>query len=40
MDKNNRLCGIVTEIDTATHAPERRTGEVVEAVASAPPHHF
>ena len=40
MDENKRLCGIVTEADVATHAPEQRTGELVEAIASAPPQHF
>jgi CBS domain-containing protein len=40
MDENKRLCGIVTEADIAMHAPEQRTGELVEAIASAPPQHF
>ena len=40
MDENKRLCGIVTEADIATHAPEQTTGEFVEAIASAPPQHF
>jgi CBS domain-containing protein len=40
MDENKRLCGIVTEADIATHAPEQMTGEFVEAIASAPPQHF
>jgi CBS domain-containing protein len=40
IDKNKRLCGIVTEADIATHAPEHKTGEFVEAIASAPPQHF
>jgi CBS domain-containing protein len=40
MDENKRLCGIVTEADIATHAPEQLTGEFVEAIASAPPQHF
>jgi CBS domain-containing protein len=40
MDDNKRLCGIITEADIATHAPERMTGEFVEAIASAPPQHF
>jgi CBS domain-containing protein len=40
MDEHKRLCGIVTEADIATHAPEQVTGEFVEAIASAPPQHF
>jgi CBS-domain-containing membrane protein len=40
MDENKRLCGIVTEADIATHAPEQMTGELVGAIASAPPQHF
>jgi CBS domain-containing protein len=40
VDENKRLCGIVTEADIATHAPEQKTGEFVEAIASAPPQHF
>jgi CBS domain-containing protein len=40
IDENKRLCGIVTEADIATHAPEQKTGEFVEAIASAPPQHF
>jgi hypothetical protein len=40
MAENKRLCGIVTEADIATHAPEQKTGELVEAIASAPPQHF
>ena len=40
MDENKRLCGIVSEADIATHAPEQMTGEFVEAIASAPPQHF
>jgi CBS domain-containing protein len=40
MDENKRLCGIVTEADIATHAPEQQTGELVGAIASAPPQHF
>src|SRR4029453_16681438 len=27
MDDDKRLCGIVTEADIATHAPEQKTGE-------------
>jgi CBS domain-containing protein len=40
MDDDKRLCGIVTEADIATHAPEQMTGEFVVAIASAPPQHF
>lgn len=40
MDETKRLCGIITEADIATHAPEQKTGEFVEAIASAPPQHF
>jgi CBS domain-containing protein len=39
-DENKRLCGIVTEADIATHAPGQKTGEFLEAIASAPPQHF
>ena len=39
-EKNKRLCGIVTEADIATHAPGRKTGELVGAIASAPPDHL
>jgi CBS domain-containing protein len=40
MDSDKRLCGIVTEADIAMHAPEQRTGELLGAIASAPPQHF
>ena len=40
VDENKRLCGIVTEADIATHAPERKTAQFVEAIASASPQHF
>lgn len=40
VDQNKRLCGIVTEADIATNVPEQKTGEFVEAIASAPPQHF
>jgi CBS domain-containing protein len=40
MDDDKRLCGIITEADIATHAPEGKTGELVEAIASRPPQHF
>ena len=40
MDQDKRLCGILSEADIATHAPEQKTGELVEAIALAPPQHF
>jgi CBS domain-containing protein len=40
MDDDKRLCGIVTEADVAMHAPEGKTGELVEAIAGMPPQHF
>jgi CBS domain-containing protein len=40
MDSDKRLCGIVTEADIATNASEQTTGELLEAIASAPPQHF
>jgi CBS domain-containing protein len=40
MDDNKRLSGIITEADVATHAPEGKTGELVEAIAAEPPQHF
>ena len=40
MDDNKRLSGIITEADVATHAPEGKTGELVEAIAAVPPQHF
>jgi CBS domain-containing protein len=40
MDDGKRLTGIITEADVATHAPEGKTGEMVEAIAAKPPQHF
>ena len=40
MDDNKRLIGIVTEADVAAHAPEAKTGELIEAIAAKPPQHF
>ncbi len=40
MDDDKRLSGIITEADVATHAPEGKTGELVEAIAAKPPQHF
>jgi CBS domain-containing protein len=35
-----RLCGIITEADIATHTPREKTGELLDAIASAQPQHF
>lgn len=40
MDDDKRLSGIITEADVATHAPEGKTGELIEAIATKPPQHF
>ena len=40
LDDSKRLCGIITEGDIATHASDRKTGQLVEAIASQPPQHF
>ena len=40
MDDDKRLNGIITEADVATHAPEDKTGGLVEAIAAKPPQHF
>ena len=40
LDDGKKLCGIVTEADIATHVPEQKTGETLEAIASAKPQHF
>jgi CBS domain-containing protein len=40
MDDDKRLSGIITEADVATHAPEGKTGELVEAIAAQPAQHF
>ena len=40
MDDDKKLTGIITEADIATHAPEGKTGELVEAIAAQPPQHF
>jgi CBS-domain-containing membrane protein len=37
MDDSKRLSGIITQADVATHAPEAKTGELVEAIAAEPP---
>jgi CBS domain-containing protein len=40
LDDDKRLIGIITEADVGTHAPEIKTGELVEAIATQPPQHF
>jgi CBS domain-containing protein len=40
IDENRRLCGIVTEAVIATDALGQMTGELVGAIATAPPQHF
>jgi CBS domain-containing protein len=40
LDDDKRLSGIITEADVATHAPESKTGELVESIAAKPPQHF
>jgi CBS domain-containing protein len=40
LDDDRKLAGIITEADIATHAPEGKTGEWVEAIAAQPPQHF
>ncbi len=40
MDDDKRLSGIITEADVGTHAPEVKTGELIEAIAAKPPQHF
>lgn len=40
LDADRRLCGILTEADIATHAPQEMTGELVGAIAAARPQHF
>ena len=40
LDDDKRLSGIVTEADVAAHAPEGKTGELVEAITAKPPQHF
>ena len=37
---DKKLTGIITEADIATSAPEAKTGEWVEAIATQPPQHF
>ena len=40
IDEDKQLCGIVTEADIATTVSKTKTGQVVEAIASAQPDHF
>jgi CBS domain-containing protein len=40
IDDSKQLCGIVTEADIATTVSKAKTGQVVEAIASAQPNHF
>jgi CBS domain-containing protein len=40
LDENRRLCGMITEADIATHVSQKKTGELVGAIASAQPQHF
>ena len=40
LDDDKKLTGIITEADIATSAPEAKTGEWVEAIATQPPQHF
>ena len=40
LDENKGLCGMITEADIATHMPQKKTGEMVGAIAAAQPQHF
>jgi CBS domain-containing protein len=40
MDDDKHLVGIITEADVAAHAPQDKTGELVEAITAQPPQHF
>jgi CBS domain-containing protein len=40
MDDDKRLTGIITEADVAAHAPDDKTGALVEAITAQPPQHF
>jgi CBS domain-containing protein len=40
IDADKRLCGMISEADIATHMPQEKTGEMVGAIAAAPPQHF
>ena len=40
IDENKRLCGMISEADIARRMPRDKTGEMVGAIAAAPPQHF
>jgi CBS domain-containing protein len=40
IDENKRLCGMISEADIARRMPQDKTGEMVGAIAAAPPQHF
>ena len=40
LDKNKRLCGMITEADIATAVSAQKTGQFVGAIASEKPQHF
>jgi CBS domain-containing protein len=40
IDENKRLCGMISEADIARRMPQEKTGEMVGAIAAAPPQHF
>jgi CBS domain-containing protein len=40
IDENKRLCGMVTEADIARRLPQDKTGQIIGAIAAAPPQHF
>ena len=40
LDEDKRLCGMISEADVARHVPREEFGALLEAIASAEPHHF
>jgi CBS domain-containing protein len=40
LDKNKRLCGMITEADIATAVSAQKTGQLIGAIASEQPQHF
>jgi CBS domain-containing protein len=40
IDESKRLCGMISEADIARRMPEAKIGEIVGAIAAAPPQHF
>jgi CBS domain-containing protein len=40
LDKDKRLCGMITEADIATAVSAQKTGQLVGAIASEQPQHF